>query len=123
MKTILNCDICDKELYTYEIQSMNPFDYAMTCSKHKEFRGTMQVWKIRQLLGYEYKSPIARCAICLNKISNDELELTMPDDMWIVCEEHAPYRNIFNIDKVRAELGIYIAGNEVNKKPKENEVR
>lgn len=109
MQTILNCQICDKQLYNYEFQSLSPFDFTVTCIKHREFRRVTQVWKMRQMLGYEYEKPIKpRCAICLNKISDDELELTMPDDMWVVCDEHAPYRNDRDIDKTRAELGIYI---------------
>ncbi len=108
MQTILNCQICDKQLYNYEFQSLSPYDFTITCIKHREFRRIKQVWKMRQMLGYEYEKPKPRCAICLNKISDDELELTMPDDMWVVCDEHAPYRNDWDIDEARAELGIYI---------------
>ena len=102
------CDICDKELYKYEIQSLSTSDWLITCRAHREYKNVTQLWKIKQILGYEYERPLLRCAICLNKISAEELELTMPDDLWIVCEEHAPYIHEIDIDKIRNELGIDI---------------
>ena len=102
------CDICDKELYNYEIQSLSDSDWLITCKAHREYRNVTQLWKIKQILGYEYERPLSRCSICLNKISAEELELTMPDDLWIVCEEHAPYRHELDFFKTRTELKIDI---------------
>jgi hypothetical protein len=48
------------------------------------------------------------CDVCYNRITQDEASKTTLHDFNYCCNEHSEFRNAFQLDKVRQQLGIKV---------------
>lgn len=52
------------------------------------------------------------CDVCLKKISIEEARKTTYLDFMYCCQEHGAYRNCFQVELVRKDLGIQLEDNK-----------